>query len=128
MVGSGPGRGPGYGLIYGHLFIYMSFPRLPPESLLPQLADLFRLLGDATRLRIVLACLDGPVAVGGIAAALALPATLVSHHLRLLRAARLVKSERQGRHVLYSAADQHVARMLQDMIEHIAEPDQEETA
>ena len=103
----------------------MSSFRPQSEALLPELADLFRLLGDTTRLRIVLACLGGPVAVGGIAAALALPATLVSHHLRLLRAARLVKSERQGRHVLYSAADQHVAHMLRDMVEHIAEPHQE---
>jgi ArsR family transcriptional regulator, lead/cadmium/zinc/bismuth-responsive transcriptional repressor len=93
-----------------------------PDALLPQLADLFRLLGDNTRLRIVAACLQGPVAVGDIASGLELAPTLVSHHLRLLRAARLVKSERQGRHVLYSTADQHVARMLGDMLEHIAEP------
>ncbi|MBU6511947.1 MAG: helix-turn-helix transcriptional regulator [Betaproteobacteria bacterium] len=92
------------------------------DALLPQLADLFRLLGDNTRLRIVTACLQGPVAVGDIASGLELAPTLVSHHLRLLRAARLVKSERQGKHVLYSTADQHVARMLGDMLEHIAEP------
>jgi DNA-binding transcriptional ArsR family regulator len=92
------------------------------ETLLPQLADLFRLLGDTTRLRIVIACMQEPVAVGDIAARLELAPTLVSHHLRLLRAARLVKSERQGRHVLVRAADQHVARMLGDMLEHIAEP------
>ncbi len=92
------------------------------DTQLPQLADLFRLLGDTTRLRIVMACLQGPVTVGDIAAGLDLAPTLVSHHLRLLRAARLVKSERQGRHVLVCAADQHVARMLGEMIEHIAEP------
>lgn len=95
---------------------------LSTESQLPQLADLFRLLGDPTRLRIVVACLRGPTAVGDLAAALELTPTLVSHHLRLLRAARLVKFERRGKHVLYSAADRHVSDMLQDMIEHIAEP------
>ena len=95
---------------------------LPTESQLPQLADLFRLLGDPTRLRIVVACLRGPTAVGDLAAALDLTSTLVSHHLRLLRAARLVKFERRGKHVLYSTADRHVSDMLQDMIEHIAEP------
>lgn len=94
----------------------------PPDANLPQLADLFRLLGDTTRLRIMVTCLQGPIAVGDLAAALDLTPTLVSHHLRLLRAARLVKFERQGKHVLYCAADRHVSNMLQDMIEHIAEP------
>ena len=62
-----------------------------------ELADLFHLLGDATRLRIVLACLAQPTAVGDIAASLDLSSSLVSHHLRLLRAARIVKAERQTR-------------------------------
>ncbi len=97
----------------------------PQESDLPQLADLFRLLGDTTRLRIMVTCLKGSTAVGAIAAELDLTPTLVSHHLRLLRAARLVRAERHGKHVLYSAADQHVVGMLRDMIEHIAEPHQE---
>lgn len=95
---------------------------LSTESQLPQLADLFRLLGDPTRLRIVVACLRGPTAVGDLAVTLELTPTLVSHHLRLLRAARLVKFERRGKHVLYSTADRHVSDMVQDMIEHIAEP------
>ncbi|KAG0188460.1 hypothetical protein DFQ28_004800 [Apophysomyces sp. BC1034] len=91
------------------------------EQRIPVLADLFRLLGDATRLRIVLACLGEPKAVGGIADELALSASLVSHHLRLLRAARLLRAERRGKHVLYAAADAHVSRMLADMIEHVGE-------
>jgi DNA-binding transcriptional ArsR family regulator len=86
------------------------------------LADLFRLLGDTTRLRIVLACLDGPLAVSDIAGQLGLSPSLVSHHLRLLRAARLVKAERQGKQVFYAAADQHVSGVLSDMLDHIAEP------
>ena len=94
----------------------------PRDAHLPLLADLFRLLGDTTRLRIIATCLPGPIAVGDLAAALNLSPTLVSHHLRLLRAARLVKFERQGKHVLYSAADRHVLSMLGEMIEHIAEP------
>src|SRR5690242_11370160 len=73
-----------------------------------ELADLFRLLGDPTRLRIVLACLDAPTAVGDIADRLELSDSLVSHHLRLLRAARVVRAERQGKQVFYSAADEHI--------------------
>jgi len=90
-----------------------------------ELADLFRLLGEATRLRIVLACLREPLAVNDIASRLDLSPSLVSHHLRLLRAARLVKADRHGKQVFYAAADQHVTGMLTDMLEHIAEPHQD---
>ncbi|WP_377702152.1 ArsR/SmtB family transcription factor [Pseudoduganella sp. UC29_71] len=93
------------------------------DPVISQLADLFHLLGDPTRLRIVLACLAAPVAVGDIAASLQLSSSLVSHHLRLLRAARIVKSERQGKQVFYSAADAHISGVLNDMLEHIAEPE-----
>jgi ArsR family transcriptional regulator, lead/cadmium/zinc/bismuth-responsive transcriptional repressor len=92
------------------------------DQAVAQLADLFHLLGDPTRLRIVLSCLPAPIAVGDIAAGLDLSSSLVSHHLRLLRAARIVKSERQGKQVFYSAADAHISGVLADMLEHIAEP------
>jgi DNA-binding transcriptional ArsR family regulator len=91
------------------------------ESSIAELADLFRLLGDHTRLRIVLACVDEPIAVSDIATQLELSGSLVSHHLRLLRAARIVKAERQGKQVFYAAADQHISRVLADMLEHITE-------
>ena len=92
------------------------------DSSIAELADLFRLLGDATRLRIVLACLNTPIAVNDIANTLDLSNSLVSHHLRLLRAARIVKADRHGKQVFYVAADQHISRVLTDMLEHIAEP------
>ncbi len=91
-----------------------------------ELADLFRLLGDATRLRIVLACIKAPTAVGEIADGLELSASLVSHHLRLLRAARIVRAERQGKQVFYAAADDHIRCVVTDMLEHVAEPRGEE--
>lgn len=97
---------------------------MPPAASLSrvaELADLFRMLGDPTRLRILLACAESPVAVGDIADKLDVSASLVSHHLRLLRAARMVKGERHGKQVFYSAADQHVSRVLADMLEHLAE-------
>ncbi len=87
-----------------------------------QLADMFRLMGDASRLRIVLACLDGPVAVGDIAARLGLSASLVSHHLRLLRAGRILKAARKGKQVFYEAADAHISRVVADMVAHVGEP------
>ncbi|HEX7911078.1 MAG TPA: metalloregulator ArsR/SmtB family transcription factor [Paraburkholderia sp.] len=91
------------------------------DTIVP-LADLFRLLGDPTRLRIVLACVDERRAVGAIAETLGLSSSLVSHHLRLLRAARIVRAERQGKQVFYLAADRHISAMLAGMLEHVAEP------
>jgi DNA-binding transcriptional ArsR family regulator len=85
------------------------------------LADLFRLLGDPSRLRIVVACLRAPLAVSQIAERLGLSVSLVSHHLRLLKGARLVRAERQGKQVFYAAEDEHVRRMIEDMIAHVAE-------
>ncbi|MEW6341796.1 MAG: metalloregulator ArsR/SmtB family transcription factor [Paraburkholderia sp.] len=86
------------------------------------LADLFRLLGDPTRLRIVLACVDEQRSVGAIAESLGFSPSLVSHHLRLLRAARIVRAERQGKQVFYLAADRHISGMLAGMLEHVDEP------
>ena len=85
------------------------------------LAETFRLLGDQSRLKILLQCMRGSVAVGDIADSLDLSQSLVSHHLRLLRGARLVRGERQAKHIFYGIADQHVSHVLQDMATHISE-------
>jgi DNA-binding transcriptional ArsR family regulator len=86
------------------------------------LAEMFRLMGDHTRLRIVvLICTRGRVAVGDIAEAIGASPSLVSHHLRLLRAVRIVKAHRDGRHVYYSPADKHIERVIEDMATHVAE-------
>jgi DNA-binding transcriptional ArsR family regulator len=87
-----------------------------------ELTELFRLLGEPNRLRIVTRCLDGPWSVGEISAQLRLSQSLVSHHLRLLRAARLLKPGRRGKQVFYSLPDCHVREMLTNMIEHLTEP------
>lgn len=88
-----------------------------------ELAEMFRLMGDANRLRILMLVLDRPRAVGDIAAAAGLSQSLVSHNLGRLRVSRLVRAERRGKQVFYVAADQHVRTVLQDMLEHIAEVD-----
>jgi DNA-binding transcriptional ArsR family regulator len=85
------------------------------------LADLFRLLGDPSRLRIVVSCLRTPLAVSDIADRLGLSVSSVSHHLRLLKGARLVRADRQGKQVFYGADDVHVRRMVEDMVTHIGE-------
>ena len=89
---------------------------------LHELAEVFRLLGDPSRLRVLIECRRGPTPVGEIAESTGLSPSLVSHHLRLLRATRIVRAERRGRHVLYSLDDHHIDRVLTDMLDHIGEP------
>jgi len=98
------------------------------EDQVVELAEMFRLMSDPTRLRIILASLDGPVPVGEMAETLRISASLVSHHLRLLRAARLLQAERRGRQVFYVVGDSHIRSMLSDMVDHVAEGDAEEAA
>ncbi len=85
------------------------------------LAETFRLLGDASRLRILFFCLSNPKSVGEIAESLNLSQALVSHHLRLLRGARLVRGERRSKQIFYEVADHHVRDILVDMASHIEE-------
>ncbi len=92
------------------------------EGQTADLAEMFRLLGDPTRLSIVLATLKGAIAVSAIAQRIGASPSLVSHHLRLLRGARILRAERRGKQVFYSTADAHIRGMLSDMIEHVGEP------
>jgi DNA-binding transcriptional ArsR family regulator len=93
-----------------------------------QLADMFRLLGDPSRLRLVVALCGGPLPAMAAAEAAGLSPQLASHHLRLLKGARLVRGIRHGRQIYYDVADGHVRHMLADMAAHVAEPHQDETA
>lgn len=95
--------------------------RIPTDDETIELADMFKLLGDPSRLRIILATLGKPLPVGVIAARLDLSPSLVSHHLRLLRAARLVRPQRHGREIRYSLHDAHVRQIIEDMLAHIGE-------
>lgn len=95
----------------------------PTGSQITIIAETYRLLGDPTRLRVLLACLDGPIAVGDIAQSIDASPSLVSHHLRLLRAARLVRGTRKTRQIFYEAADDHIRNMLLGMIDHVREVD-----
>jgi DNA-binding transcriptional ArsR family regulator len=100
-------------------------PESPPRLTQNQtetLAEMFRLLGEPNRLAIVLSCLGKPLPVGEIASSLGLSASLASHHLRLLRAARLLHGERRGKQVFYMAADDHVRCVVTDLANHVLEP------
>ena len=84
-----------------------------------ELSETFGLLADPTRLSIVLVCMEREVPAGMIAEELGLSASLVSHHLRLLRAARMLRGERRGKQVFYSMADACVRNVLKIMIDHL---------
>jgi ArsR family transcriptional regulator, lead/cadmium/zinc/bismuth-responsive transcriptional repressor len=89
------------------------------EDQLAVITETFRLLGDPTRLKILLACLIEPKFVADVSSEVGISGSLTSHHLRLLRGARLVRAERQGRQVRYVAADHHVNAMVAEMVAHI---------
>lgn len=98
------------------------------DSHIHQLADMFRLLGDPSRLRLVAALCSGPCPATAAAEAAGLSPQLASHHLRLLKAARLVRGIRRGRQIYYDLADDHVRHMLADMAVHVVEPHKDEAA
>lgn len=95
-------------------------PHLDRDSA-AHMAETFRLLGEPNRLQLICLCLDEPQSVEELTRHLGLSQSLTSHHLRLLRAARLMRAERRGRHMLYQAGDEHVRCIVADMLEHVDE-------
>ena len=86
-----------------------------------ELAEVFHLMGDPSRLSILMLVMGDARPVGEIAAATGHSLSLVSHHLRLLRARRLVRAERRGKQVFYALDDAHVRSVLRDMADHLGE-------
>jgi ArsR family transcriptional regulator len=95
--------------------------QLPPEELLYDLAELFKIFGDSTRIRILYALLESELCVCDIAKLINVSQSAVSHQLRVLKASKLVKFRREGKVVFYSLADDHVMRILSQGMEHIEE-------
>ncbi|MDH4063686.1 MAG: metalloregulator ArsR/SmtB family transcription factor [Acidobacteriota bacterium] len=85
------------------------------------LADIFRALGDPTRVRILDALSHGELCVCDLAAVLALSQSAVSHQLRLLRSLRLVRARRDGRMVFYTLDDRHIVDLLRQGRRHVTE-------
>jgi ArsR family transcriptional regulator, lead/cadmium/zinc/bismuth-responsive transcriptional repressor len=96
---------------------------LPPLELekAQQMADFFGLLGDANRLRIISLLADTELCVGDLAIALGMSNSAVSHQLKTLRALRLVKHHKQGRHVFYQLLDRHVFDLYNTVLAHLDE-------
>ena len=85
------------------------------------LADLFRVLGDLTRVRILHTLGEGERCVGDLSESLGLSQSAVSHQLQLLRLARRVRQRRAGKHVFYALDDEHVKGLMDLGLEHLAE-------
>lgn len=85
------------------------------------LSDTLHLMGEANRLKLLITCLQGPKSVSELAEHLQLSLPLTSHHLSLLRSARLLVARRDGKHIYYSIFDTHVRCILEDMLKHFTE-------
>ena len=85
------------------------------------LTEIFRVLGDPTRLRILGVLSRGEVCVGDLAGQLGVTESAVSHQLRLLRSARIVRARRDGRMIFYSLDDTHVLTLFEQALRHVQE-------
>lgn len=94
---------------------------LPDELKLYDLAELFKIFGDSTRIRILYVLLAREVCVCDLASILDMTVSAISHQLRVLKQARLVKYRKSGKTVYYSLADEHVQMILQQGMDHIEE-------
>lgn len=93
----------------------------PAEEVLYELAELFKVFGDSTRIRILYALIESELCVGDIAQLLNLGQSAVSHQLKILKDAKLVKFRREGKVVIYALDDDHVRNILSMGMEHIEE-------
>jgi DNA-binding transcriptional ArsR family regulator len=94
---------------------------MPETTTLSETADVFSLLGDLSRIRILQALSTTELCVCDLAAILETTSSAVSHQLRLLRAKGIVRFRREGKIAYYSLADEHVRQLLKQMIKHIEE-------
>lgn len=95
--------------------------QLPQDEVLYDLAELFKIFGDSTRVKILYALLEAELCVCDIAKLMDVSQSAVSHQLRVLKGSKLVKFRREGKTIYYSLADEHVFRILSQGMEHILE-------
>ena len=94
---------------------------LPDDEILYDLAELFKVFGDTTRMKILYVLFESELCVNDIAQCLNMTPSAVSHQLRILKSCKLAKFRREGKTVYYSLDDDHVRSMIALGLEHIAE-------
>lgn len=95
--------------------------KLPDEEILYDVAELFKVFGDSTRVRIICALFESEMCVCDIAGVLNMTQSAISHQLRVLKQARLVKYRREGKTVFYTLSDDHIQTIFNQAFEHIME-------
>lgn len=94
---------------------------MPDDEILYDLAELFKIFGDSTRIKILYVLLESEMCVCDIAQLLGMTQSAISHQLRSLKQSKLVKYRREGKTVFYSLADHHVRSIMDQGMEHVAE-------
>lgn len=94
---------------------------LPPEEALYDLAELYKVFGDSTRIKILYVLFESEMCVCDIAQTLGMSMSAISHQLRVLKNSRLVSFRREGKTIIYSLADDHVRTIIDQGMEHIGE-------
>ena len=94
---------------------------MPDEDMLIELAELYKIFGDHTRIRILCALSEKELCVNQIAELLSMTQSAISHQLRILKSARLIRFRRQGKALIYSLADDHVRTLIRCALDHITE-------
>lgn len=94
---------------------------MPDETTLYDLAELFKVFGDSTRIRILFVLFEAEVCVCDLAQVLNMTQSAISHQLKILKQSKLVKSRREGKSIFYSLADDHVRTIIAQGCEHIEE-------
>ncbi len=95
--------------------------KMPDEEILYDLAELFKIFGDSTRIKILYVLFESEMCVCDIALLLNMTQSAISHQLRALKQSKLVKYRREGKTIFYSLADGHVRTILGQGMEHVAE-------
>jgi len=95
--------------------------QMPPQERMKELADFYKVFADATRIRILCVLLESEMCVCDLAEVLEMTQSAISHQLRVLKQAKLVKNRRDGKTVYYSLADGHIQTIISQGMEHITE-------
>ena len=109
-------------VVHKHADVVLKVHReMPDDDKLYDLAELFKVFGDSTRIRILFALFEEEMCVCDIARLLGMTQSAISHQLRVLKEARLVSSRREGKTIFYSLCDDHVKTIFYHAMEHVME-------
>lgn len=106
---------------YNIQIVNMLKKELPNDTTIDRLTEVFKVFGDGTRLRILWTLFDKELCVFDISEAINMSQSAISHQLRILRQSKIVKARRDGKNTFYSLDDEHVKRIIEQVLVHISE-------